>query len=213
MKKASPRLALQLYINGIGSCAVASHIALEEAGANYAATKLDYSKVEQRSAEYLEINPKGRVPSLVTNEGVITETPAILFYIGQTFPEANLIPNSPYDIARMQDFNSYLCSTVHPNHAHEFRGNRWSDDPVVIEGLKVKVRQNVLDNYAVIENRYFKGPWLLGPQFTISDIYLFTLATWLDPMGIDIAAFSKVSGHQKIMYERPAVKRVLASYN
>ena len=75
-----------------GTCALASHIALEEAGADYKAERLDFKANQQQSPEYLKINAKGRVPSLVTDRGVITETPAILAYIAQVFPKANLAP-------------------------------------------------------------------------------------------------------------------------
>ena len=97
-----------------GSCALASHIALEEVGAAYTAARIDFSKSEQRSPEYLTINPKGRVPALVTDDGILTETPAILAFIAQSFPQAKLAPlDDPFAFARIQAFNSYLCSTVH----------------------------------------------------------------------------------------------------
>ena len=67
-----------------GTCALASHIALEEAGAKYETVKLDFSQGDQRKPGYLKINPKGRVPALVTERGILTETPAILAWIAQT---------------------------------------------------------------------------------------------------------------------------------
>jgi glutathione S-transferase len=94
-----------------GTCALASRIALEEAGAEYELARLDFSKNEQRSEEYLKINPKGRVPSLVTDKGILTETPAILVYIAQAFPAANLaMLDDPFEFARLQAFNSYIAS-------------------------------------------------------------------------------------------------------
>ena len=78
---------LKLYY-APGTCALASHIALEEAGAAYTAERLDFKSNQQNSPEYLAINPKGRVPALVTDSGVLTETPAMLAYIAQSFPKA-----------------------------------------------------------------------------------------------------------------------------
>ena len=66
------------------TCALASHIALEEAGATYETRWIDFAAAEQTKPDYLKINPKGRVPALVTERGVLTETPAILAYIAQT---------------------------------------------------------------------------------------------------------------------------------
>ena len=111
------------------TCSLASHIALEDSGAAYEAKRLNFADNEQRKPEYLKINPKSRVPALVTDQGILTETPAILVYIAQSFPWANLAPvNDPFRLAQIQSFNSYLCSTVHVAHAHRMRGYRWSDD-------------------------------------------------------------------------------------
>ena len=115
---------LELYYSP-GSCALASHLALAEADAPYEAVRVDFSANEQRGQTYLAVNPKGRVPALVTDEGVLTETPAILVYIAQRFPERDLAPlTDPFAFARVQAFNSYLCSTVHVAHAHGGRGYR-----------------------------------------------------------------------------------------
>ena len=73
-----------------GSCALASHIALEESGAAYETRRIDFGSAEQTTPEYLAINPKGRVPALVTERGILTESPAILLYIAQSFPAAHL---------------------------------------------------------------------------------------------------------------------------
>ena len=75
-----------------GTCALASHIALEDAGAEYRIVRLDFAGGDQRKPDYLAVNPKGRVPSLATERGVLTETPAILAYVAQRFPAAGLAP-------------------------------------------------------------------------------------------------------------------------
>ena len=111
-----------------GTCSLASHITLEESGANYESKRLNFADNDQRKPEYLKINPKSRVPALVTDQGILTETPAILVYIAQSFPKANLLPSDPFRLAQIQAFNSYLCSTVHVAHAHRMRGYRWTDD-------------------------------------------------------------------------------------
>ena len=109
-----------------GTCALASHIALEEAGASYTAERLDFKNSQQTTPQYLAINPKGRVPALVTDRGTLTETPAILAFVASSFPQAKLVPEDPFAFAQAQSFNSYLCSTVHINHAHKMRGYRWA---------------------------------------------------------------------------------------
>jgi glutathione S-transferase len=194
-----------------GSCALASHITLEEAGAEYTASRIDFSKNQQRSPEYLAINPKGRVPALVTDGGILTETPAILAYLAQSFPRAQLAPfDDPFVFARIQAFNSYLCSTAHVAHAHRMRGYRWADDPAAIEAMKRKAPESVASAFALIESDMLQGPWVMGERYTICDPYLFTLAEWLDADGVDLAKLPRVIDHRSRMYGRRAVKQAIA---
>ncbi len=195
------------------TCALASHIALQEAGADYEAVRLDFRANEQRKPEYLAINPKGRVPALATDRGILTETPAILAFIAQSFPKARLAPlDDPFAFARAQAFNSYLCSTVHVAHAHRLRGPRWVDagDAAAIAAMQKKVPQSVGECFELIEREMFAGPWVMGDGYTICDPYLFTVARWLEGDGVDSARFPKVRDHRQRMSERPAVTTVLA---
>jgi len=194
-----------------GTCALASHIALEEAGAKYDAVRLSFKDNQQRSPEYLKINPKGRVPALVTERGILTETPAILAYVAQTHPHARLAPlDDPFGFAKIQALNSYLCSTVHPAHAHRVRGSRWADDPAAIEELKRKAPQVVADCFELIEAEMFVGPWAMGETYTIADPYLYTLCTWWEGDSFDPKRAPKLAAHRHRMAERPAVQRALA---
>jgi len=194
------------------SCALASHIALQTAGADYEARRLDFSKSEQRSPEYLKLNPKGRVPTLVTDRGILTETPAILAYIAQTHPQARLAPlDDPFAFAQMQSFNCYLCATVHVAHAHGRRASRWADEPEAIAAMQRKMPQNMTDCFRLIEQDYLRGPWVMGEAYTVADIYLFTIAQWLESDDVDPAQFPKVAAHRQRMREDPVVARVLAT--
>src|SRR5258705_8502843 len=146
----------------VGTRALASHIALEEAGAEYEAVRLDFGANDQRKPEYLKINPKGRVPALITDAGILTETPAILAYIAQVFPKANLAPLAdPFAFARVQAFNSYLCSTAHLNHAHLGRGARWADEPSLLEDMTRKVPANVSASFDLMEREMVEWPWVM----------------------------------------------------
>ena len=109
---------IKLYYSP-GSCALASHIALEEAGAKYDTVRIDFRTEEQKNPEFLQINPKGRVPALITEKGTLTETPAILIFISQSFPNSGLAPlDDPWALGQAQSFNFYLCGTVLVAHAH-----------------------------------------------------------------------------------------------
>ena len=194
-----------------GTCALASHIALEEAGAEYETVRLSFRTEDQRKPEYLAINPKARVPTLVTDAGVLTETPAILAFVAQTFPGAQLAPmDDAFAFARVQAFNSYLCSTVHVAHAHRMRGYRWVDDPAAIVAMQRKAPSAVAECFDLIERDMFAGPFVMGDAYTICDPYLYTLTQWWEADSVDPARFSKLRDHRQRMADRPAVKRALA---
>jgi glutathione S-transferase len=194
-----------------GTCALASHIALAEAGAAYTTVKLDFKANQQNSPEYLAINPKGRVPSLVTDRGVLTETPAMLAFIAQSFPQAKLAPlDDAFEFAKVQAINSYLCSTVHVAHAHKMRGARWATEETTFADMKRVVPKTMGACFALIERDMLRGPWVMGDTYTICDPYLFTLAGWLEGDSVDISTLPKVADHRKRMEQRPAVQKVLA---
>jgi glutathione S-transferase len=189
-------------------------IALHEANAPHEAVRLDFAAGEQRGAAYLAINPKGRVPALVTEHGVLTETPALLAYVAQRFPEARLAPADAFGLARMQEFHSYLASTVHVAHAHRPRASRWADEPEAQAAMQRKVPANMTECFEVIERHYLadanQGPWVLGDQYTVADGYLYTVAGWLKGDGVDIAQFPKVHAHFQRVGARPAVQQAQA---
>ncbi|WP_108485365.1 glutathione S-transferase family protein [Oceaniglobus ichthyenteri] len=192
-----------------GTAALPVHIALQEAGADYDLRLIEFSNQDQLKPEFLKINPKGRVPALVTDQGILTETPAILAFIAQSFGAANLIPSTPYGFAKAQEFNAYLAATVHVAHAHKMRGTRWSDDAGCVASMQAKVAQNMADCADFIENNCLEGPWVMGAQYTICDPYLFLIARWLRGDGVDDTAFPRILAHRARMEARPAVQDVL----
>jgi len=203
---------LKLYYTA-STCSLATHIVLEEVGADYSTVRIDFATEQQKSAEYLRVNPKARVPALVTDEGVLTETPAMLVYVAQRFPQARLAPmEDPFVFAQIQSFNSYLCSSVHVAHAHRMRGHRWvdADNEAAIAAMQRKVPESVGAGFELIEHELLKGPWVMGDQYTVCDPYLFTLAQWLEKDGVDPARIPRVVDHRRRMSERPGVKKAIA---
>jgi glutathione S-transferase len=192
------------------TCALATHIALHEAGADFVLVKLDFAAQQQQSADFLRINPKGRVPALATKHGVLTETPALLAFVAQRFPAQQLAPlDDPFAFARMQEVNSYLASTVHVAHAHKRRGSRWADDAAAIESMQRKVPQTMRACAELLEQQ-LTGPWVLGDRYSVADAYLFTIAGWLEGDGVDTRTLPRLLAHRARMNERPAVQAALA---
>ena len=192
------------------TCSLASHIALEDAGAEYELRRIDFETTEQQSPGYLKINPKARVPAMVTERGILTETPAMLAYIAQCYPAAKLAPlDDPFAFAEIQAFNSYLCSSLHVAHAHRMRGHRWASEESSFEDMRRKVPETVSAGFEMIETTMFKGPWVMGESYTIADPYLFTIAQWMEKDGVDPGRFPKVADHRARMAERANVRAAI----
>lgn len=201
---------MKLFISR-GSVARASHIALAESGAPYETVRIDARVGDQLKPEYLAINPKGRVPALVTERGVLTETVAILAFVAQAFPQARLAPlDDPHAFAQAQSFNAYLATTVHVAHAHGRRAARWADDEQAHVAMRAKVTSNMADCFALIEAKLLHGPWVMGDTYSVCDGYLYTISGWLADDGVDVARFPKVRDHMARMEQRPGLSKVFA---
>ncbi len=203
------------YYYAPGTIALAPHIALEMSGVSYQAIAIDLKAGQQRSAEYLAVNPLGRVPALLTGQGVITEAPAILNYVCnlQNNPNSPLaLPNSipAYFRSSIDSFNSYLSSTVHVAHAHLWRAERWASSQSAKDEMAQQVPLNMIDCFKIIENDLLIGPWVHGEQMTSSDLYLFVMTRWLPADGVDPRQFSHIYSHYQRMLEITEVKNLVA---
>ena len=177
-------------------------------GVHWEPIRVDVKGGEQTREPYLSLNPKGRVPVLITPEGALTETGAILEYLGETaLPQ--LVPIDPLARARMREVMYYIATTMHVNHAHMRRGYRWADQESSFEDMRAKVPQTMGASAAFIEDQIV-GPYIFGPEPTLADPYLYTLTTWLGPDGVDIAAYPKLAAFKATMESRASVQKAWA---
>ena len=173
---------------------------------------VDFGSGEQNSDEYLAKNPLGRVPLLVTDKGNLSETPAILTYLGRLKPDEGLVPTDPWTEAKMQSAMSFLASTMHVAWAHGRRGARWSDDPGVIEALKVKVPQNIRDAFRIFLEGHFVGPWVLGGTMSVADFHLYVIVSWVHKQDVDVADFPALADHQAKIKAIPSLAPLINSW-
>ena len=192
-----------------GTVARAPLIALCEVKAEFTPIPVDFRASAQTGNDYLRVNPKGRVPSLETGSGILTETSAILRFIAAQYPAAGLMPDDPWHCAKVDELMTYLASTVHVAHAHKMRGHRWATQEASFEDMRGKVTQNMRDAAALVETDYLTGPWVLGDAYSIADPYLFSVACWLDGDGVPLDDFPKLAAHNAAMKNRPAVQQAL----
>ncbi|HVK43010.1 MAG TPA: glutathione S-transferase N-terminal domain-containing protein [Phenylobacterium sp.] len=197
---------LKLYYSP-GACAMASHIALEEAGADYELQKIDLRQGEQRTPEYLAINPAGVTPALATAQGVITQNVAILAYVAQTCPQAGLAPTEAYAFARMQAFNAWLASSLHPA-----IGKVLFSRPPLEGAARAEALEQALARYDLAEQHLLVGPWALGADHSATDGYLMVFTRWARQADLlDKVRFPGLNAHLDRVQSRPAVQRALAA--
>lgn len=200
---------MQLYY-APGTISVAVAIALEEAGVTYDPIQVDFAAKEQTTSGYQQINPKGRVPALVADGGILTETGALLEFIADLNPDAGLRPSDPIKAARMREVMFYLASTMHVNHAHKMRGSRWASQPSSYKDMKAKVPQTMTDSCQYITQFGLRGPFVLGDTISLADCYLYVITSWLEGDGVKLDNFPKIREFMTAMENRASVRAVYA---
>lgn len=192
-----------------GSSSMASHVALEEASAEYEATLVNEEAGEQRSEAYLRINPRGKVPALLLGDGtVLVENIAIQTYIARTRPSANLLPTDPIGEARALSLMSFFASAVHPAFAQVCRPGRYTDERSAELGIRAKALETFFGYCRDIDNLLARKDWFLG-QFSTVDAYGFVFYCWGKRVDLPMQELPNYVAHQNRMLVRPAVRRAL----
>lgn len=195
-----------------GACSLVPHIVLEEASADYNRHAVDFAGGENLTLEYRKISPLGRVPALLTNQGAITENPAILTYIAQCYPGSGLAPiDNPFVFARIQEFNIFISNSIHVAFRQILFPETYADGEAAAAALREKVPALSDRYFEIIEQGLSDGrPFVHGDSFTTSDAYLFVYTNYLR-MGDrgDMSRLTNVITHRDRIRERPAVRRIL----
>jgi glutathione S-transferase len=188
---------MKLYFSN-GSCSLASHIALEEAGATFEAQRINLREKEQQRPEYLAVNPKAKVPALAVDGGTITENPAIISYVADTHPQAKLLA-APGELqrAKAQEWMAWCASTVHRDFSPLFRDKDNAEQRTVT--------QKNLDDY----EKWLKGTYVLGETFSAADCYTLVFTLWGLKMGFTLGP--KMRASAKALLQRPAVQRAVTT--
>ncbi|MDF1727791.1 MAG: glutathione S-transferase family protein [Sulfitobacter sp.] len=195
-----------------GTISIAVAIALEEVGQTYEAVKVDFATAEQTKPDYLAINPKGRVPALETDEGIIlTETGALLDYIAALHPETGLVPTAPELAAHMRAVMYYIASTMHVAHAHKMRGARWADAESSHADMARKVPQTMRACATFVETECLRGTYVCGNSLSIADPYLLIPCLWLEKDDVPLDDFPAIRAFIEAMENRASVKAVRAA--
>lgn len=188
-----------------GACSLAPHIAAREAGLALDIEKVDLRAGKTASGEdFAQINPNGYVPAIRLDGGeVLTEAAAILQYIADQAPAAQLAPpHGSMQRYRLIEWLTFISSEIHKGFSPLFKpATPEAMKPVVIEGLEKR--------FAYLDAHLATRPYLLGENFTVADAYLFTVMNWTNFHNIDIGGYKNLSAFQARVAGRPKVREAM----
>ena len=190
-----------------GACSMAPHIVLEEGGEKYEPKRMDLSKGEQKTADYMKIHPLGRVPALKLEDGTpITENTAILPFLGKRF---GLWPFDAVKEAQALSLIGFFAASVHPANAHVGRPERYTEDKSAFPGLQAMGKKTFHGYLKQIDDMFAKREWL-SDEYTVLDPYAFVFYVWGVRRELPMAELKHYSAFKDRMVKRPAVQRVMA---
>lgn len=193
-----------------GSAAMAPHAALEEIGEPFELRKVERDDDGRSPPEYLAINPLGRVPAFVADDGlVLWESAAILMRLAETHPQAQLLP--PVGTAERGiavRWLVYLTNTVQANFMHFAYPERLVEADAV-EALRAGAERYLMRELDHVDERLGGGPYLLGESFSAPDLYLFMLTRWCRRLPRKAWTLPNIGPHYRLLSERPSVTRML----
>jgi glutathione S-transferase len=195
---------MKLYYSP-GACSLSPHIVLHEAG-----ILAEYQEVDTRTkamtggGDFRSVTPKGTVPTLQLDDGqILTEGPAIVQYLADLKPQTGLAPAAGSMARyRLQEWLNYISSEVHKTFAPLF-------SPAAKDETRKQQRELLKPKFDFLDKALDGKPFLLGPQFTVADAYLFTILCWTVPTGIDLSPWPVLKAYYGRIAARPAVRAAL----
>ncbi|MCW5645161.1 MAG: glutathione S-transferase N-terminal domain-containing protein [Rhodoferax sp.] len=191
------------------ACSLAPYVLLTEAGATFETRNIDMSRQQQLDPDYLRLNPKGKVPTLIVDGQVLTENVAIQLWIARTFPEAGLIPQDPMDHVRAISVMAWCASGIHPRITQSARPERFC----TLEGSADNVRElggQGLREQLVIANDMLAGRDWFFERFGCADAYFYWCFRRAGMFKLDLSDLGHCASHQQRMEQRPSVQALLA---
>jgi len=194
-----------------GACSLASHIGLEETGAPYELRPILLAKQQQRTEDYLKINPRGKVPALSVDGKVLVENTAILTYLARKFPDKKLLPNDPAEEARCIGTMCWFSSVVHPSYQRSHRPERFAEGEAAAAAVKENGKKTFWANLQEIDSMIQGNDWVMGREFTAVDGYALVFYGWAERSGFPAKELSAYSAWHGRMMRRPTVKKCVES--
>jgi len=190
------------------ACSLVTYVNLTEAGAEFSIRNVNTGAREQKSAEYLAVNPKGKVPVLVIDGYPLTENVAIQQFIARSFPQAKLLP-AGFNEFKAVSLMAWFASTIHPHLTPHARPENYCDMPEAYDGVKRVARKLLFEDLQIAENLLAGREWFFD-QFSVVDAYFFWCFRRATQLNMDLSAYPNCLAHLARMRERPSVQKVEA---
>jgi glutathione S-transferase len=195
---------MKLYFSP-GACSLSPHIVLREAGLPFDLEQVDVrAKKTKAGGDFLQINPKGQVPTLELDDGeILTEGPAIVQYIADKAPASKLAPPAgTKERYRVQEWLNFITSELHKNFSPLFR-------PTTPEDYKPVARENLAVRFGYLDKHLASRPYLMGDTFTVADAYLLVMTNWANALQLDLTPYPGVRAFRERMLARPKVQEAM----
>ena len=195
---------MKLYYSP-GACSLASHIALYETGLPFEIDRLiKTTKMTVGGEDFMQINPKGYVPTIKLDDGsILTEGAAVLQYIADQKPDSGLAPKAgTMERYRLQEWLTFISSELHKSFSPFFNKDTTED-------VKTNARNHLTKRLGYVETQLANKPYLMGDHFTVADAYLFVVVNWSNIVGFDLSPFPRIKEYMARIAERPAVQAAM----
>lgn len=191
------------------ACSLVPYILLDEAGASFDTLPVNLEKGENFGAEYLKVNPKGKVPALLIDGEVLTENVAIQIWIAREFPEARLMPADPLEYVRAISVMAWCAAAIHPKLTQQARPARYCDMPGTADNVRELGSHSLFELFDIAEAMLEGREWFFD-HFTCADAYFY----WCFRRGAmfkpDVSGFKNCMAHLHRMEQRSSVQKLLA---
>jgi glutathione S-transferase len=191
------------------TCALVPYITLTEANARFEVRALNFGKAQQRSAEYLKLNPKHKVPLLMVDGQPLSENVAIQVWIARTFAQARLLPADPWQELRAISLLSWCSSGFHPYLSRINSPPRVCDVPDSADSVRRLAAEQLLENYRIADD-LLAGREYFFDHFTAADAHFFWCFRRGSQFDLDLSAFANCAAHFERMQSRASVRKLLA---
>jgi glutathione S-transferase len=208
-------MSLKFYMTP-GSCSTGIHILLEELDLPFEVTIVNLPAGDHLKPEYVALNPKGTIPTLVLDDGqALTEFQAIAYWLARSYPRRRLLPDDALLATRALELMDYVVGTVHgQGYTRIFTTDRYlpagladAERSTWLAAIQARGRQMVAEAFDVIEARLPDTGYAIGADFSIADAALFYVEFWADKTGLPLPP--RCAAHYQLVRARPVVQRVL----